>query len=53
LGREVKPEDVERLSPLGHDHIRYLGQYSFALDEAIQAGDFHPLRQVEDEAEDD
>ena len=32
LGREVKPEDVERLSPLGHDHINYLGKYSFALD---------------------
>jgi hypothetical protein len=48
----VRPEDVERLSPLGHDHINYLGQYSFALDEAIRAGDFHPLRQAEEEEED-
>jgi hypothetical protein len=51
LGREVKPEDVERLSPLWHDHINYLGRYSFALDEAILAGEFHPLRQVEEEEE--
>ena len=51
LGREVKPEDVERLSPLGHDHINYLGKYSFALDETIRAGEFLPLRQIEDEGE--
>ena len=52
-GREVQPEDVERLSPLGHDHINYLGQYSFALDEAIRAGDYHPLRLLEDEETED
>jgi TnpA family transposase len=53
LGREVKPEDVERLSPLGHDHINYLGKYSFALNETIQAGEFLPLREIEDEEEAD
>ena len=51
LGREVKPEDVERLSPLGHDHINYLGKYSFALDETIRAGAFLPLREIDEEEE--
>jgi TnpA family transposase len=45
-GREVKAEDVERLSPLGHDHISFVGAYSFALPEAIQQGGFHPLRLI-------
>ncbi len=52
-GVEVNPEDVERLSPLIHDHISYLGQYSFALDEAIRAGAFHPLRELEGDVPDE
>jgi hypothetical protein len=48
-GREVKAEDVERLSPLGHDHISFVGAYSFALAEAIQQGGFHPLRPITEE----
>ncbi len=48
-GRDVKPEDVERLSPLGHDHISFVGTYSFALAESIQRGGFHPLRPITEE----
>jgi hypothetical protein len=52
-GIEVNPEDVERLSPLVHEHISYLGQYSFALDEAIRAGAFHSLRELEGDESDE
>ena len=37
-GVEVKPEDVARLSPLGHEHINVLGRYSFALADHIAQG---------------
>lgn len=29
-GEEIRQEDVEQLSPLGHEHITFLGQYSFS-----------------------
>lgn len=41
------PEDVERLSPLGYDHINLLGRYTFSLPEDIRQGAFHPLRELE------
>ncbi len=47
-GTEVKPEDVTRLSPLGHEHINVLGRYSFALAEGIAQGDLRPLRHPDD-----
>jgi len=42
-GAEVKPEDVVRLSPLGHEHINVLGRYSFALADRIAQGELRPL----------
>jgi hypothetical protein len=50
-GMTVLPEDVARLSPIGHEHVNVYGKYSFTLAEPIQQGDFHPLREV-DESED-
>ena len=47
-GVEVKPEDVARLSPLGHEHINVLGRYSFALAESIAQGELRPLRRSDD-----
>ena len=47
-GAEVKPEDVARLSPLGHEHINVLGRYSFALAEGIAQGELRPLRHPDD-----
>ena len=47
-GAEVKPEDVARLSPLGHEHINVLGRYSFALADGIADGELRPLRHTED-----
>lgn len=49
-GMKLAAEDIERLSPLGHDHINFLGRYSFLLSDEIRQGAFHPLREV-DEAE--
>ena len=39
----TKPEDVARLSPLGHENINFLGRYSFALSESIARGELRPL----------
>jgi Tn3 transposase DDE domain len=47
-GAEVKPEDVARLSPLGHEHINVLGRYTFALAHGIAQGELRPLRHPED-----
>jgi TnpA family transposase len=47
-GMKMVPEDVERLSPLGYDHINLLGRYTFSLAEDIRQGAFHPLRELEE-----
>ncbi len=43
----VKPEDVERLSPLLLDHINVLGRYEFVLTKSIRQGRLRPLRDPE------
>jgi len=45
---EVKPEDVTRLSPLGHEHINVLERCSFALADGIAQSESRPLRQPDD-----
>ena len=47
-GMKIAQEDVERLSPLGYDHINLLGRYTFSLSEEIRQGAFHPLRELEE-----
>jgi TnpA family transposase len=47
-GVEWRREDVERLSPLGYDHIKLHGHYPFLLPEAVQQGGYLPLRDWED-----
>jgi len=44
---EVKPEDVERLSPLLIDHVNVRGRYEFALKESVRQGQLRPLRDPE------
>jgi hypothetical protein len=44
----VKPEDVSRLSPLGHEHINFLWRYSFALTDRIAQGELRPLHHSDD-----
>ncbi len=45
----VDVDDVSRLSPLVHQNINFLGQYSFALSEAVARGQLRPLRDPEEE----
>jgi hypothetical protein len=44
LGAEVKPEDIQRLSPLAHEHINLHGRYQFTLAEPVTHGELRPLR---------
>ncbi len=44
-GREVRPEDVERLAPLRFQHINVHGKYHFTLPETVAQGHHRPLRQ--------
>jgi TnpA family transposase len=48
-GFPVRDEDVERLSPLIHDHINMQGRYSFAVPEAVARGELRPLRNPTDD----
>jgi len=43
----VRPEDMARLSPLGHDHINFLGRYFFALAETVIRGELRPFEAKE------
>jgi TnpA family transposase len=43
-GYPTAENDIARLSPLGHEHINFLGRYHFVLPEAIQRGEYRPLR---------
>jgi hypothetical protein len=43
-GYPTADSDIARLSPLGHEHINFLGRYHFVLPEAIQRGEYRPLR---------
>jgi TnpA family transposase len=47
-GVPVKPEDVERLSPLLLDHVNVLGRYEFALKESVRQGHLRPLREPDE-----
>ena len=47
-GMKIATEDIERLSPLGYDHINFLGRYTFSLSDEIRQGAFHPLRELEE-----
>lgn len=43
-GFKIAEENVERLSPLRHEHINLLGRYHFTLTESVQRGEMRPLR---------
>lgn len=43
-GFEIAEEDVERISPLRHEHINLLGRYHFTLPNSLQRGEMRPLR---------
>ena len=43
-GYDVHDADVERLSPLGFEHVNLLGRYHVALAEPLTRGELRPLR---------
>lgn len=49
-GFEVRPEDVERLSPLRYEHINFLGRYLFTLPEEVEKGQLRPFHNPRDPA---
>ncbi|MER2517230.1 MAG: Tn3 family transposase [Candidatus Accumulibacter phosphatis] len=49
-GYAMREEDIERLSPLLHDHINMLGRYSFAVPDAVARGELRPLRDPNEDA---
>ncbi|MGI8678621.1 MAG: Tn3 family transposase [Jatrophihabitans sp.] len=42
-GFDVRDDDVQRLSPLGYDHINLLGRYQFSTTD-LASGQLRPLR---------
>ena len=42
-GQGASNEDVARLSPLGHEHITMLGNYSFEVPDVVAQGHLRPL----------
>ena len=47
-GSEPSTEDVKRVWPLIHKHIKFLGTFSFQLSEEIGEGKWRPLRDLRD-----
>ena len=43
-GMHIAPADLERISPLGFDHINLVGRYTFALASQVAQGHLRPLR---------
>ena len=51
IGMEVRPEDVERVWPVGFQHVNMLGRYSFDLAASIASDELRPLRDPTDPQE--
>jgi TnpA family transposase len=47
-GVTVREEDEARLSPLSHQHVNMLGQYSFTLSDHVTKGQLRPLKKPSD-----
>ena len=47
-GFDVRPEDVERLSPLVHHHINMVGRYYFSLPEEVARGELRSFHDPND-----
>ena len=50
-GFNVRDDDIQRLSPLGYDHINVLGRYQFSATD-LAAGQLRPLRDPPDRTTD-
>jgi TnpA family transposase len=49
-GHEITDEDLKRLSPLQHEHIKMLGNFPFTLPHELAAGQRRQLRGLGDRA---
>lgn len=47
-GVEIDKEDIQRLSPVGHEHINIVGRYSFHLPEEVENGALRSLIKIEE-----
>ena len=45
-GREIADEDLRRLSPLQHEHIKVLGRFPFTLPQDLTGGARRQLREL-------
>jgi hypothetical protein len=48
FGREINDDDLARLCPLQHEHIKMLGTFHFALPDELTAGQRRTLRTSDD-----
>lgn len=46
-GKSIDEADIQRLSPLGYDHINIMGKYSFILPTEIEHGGLRKLLEVD------
>ncbi len=47
-GVKIDKEDIQRLSPVGHEHINIVGRYSFQLPEEVENGALRSLIKIDD-----
>lgn len=45
-GVDVREEDIKRLTPLGHEHMRLTGHYDFTLTAKPEIGGLRPLQKA-------
>jgi hypothetical protein len=53
MGLDVRPENIERIWPLGFQQINMLGRYSFDLPEQLTCGELRSLRDPSDAADEE
>jgi hypothetical protein len=44
----INQDDVQRLPPVGYEHINIIGRYSFYLPEEVDNGELRPLIKIEE-----
>jgi hypothetical protein len=48
-GHNISDGDIQKLSPLGYEHINIMGRYSFNLPAEIKNGNLRELLSLDDE----
>lgn len=47
-GHDIPNADIQRLSPLGYEHINIMGRYSFNISKEVENGSLRPLMTLDD-----